>query len=127
MSHVILLPPAVHVLLYTARSPSMRTKSFDAASSRSKSEAVTTISLFSLKRRAVILHDSESLGKNLLELLFDLFVDRLGQRVDLLRNAFLVFERSIEVLQLRFQIGDLLLVLADMVGDGRFERCAART
>jgi len=28
---------------------------------------------------------------------------------------------------LRFQIGDLLLVLADMVGDGRFERGAART
>ena len=74
-----------------------------------------------------IFHDREGLGKNLLELLFDLFVDRLGQRVDLLRNAFLVFERSIEVLQLRFQIGDLLLVLADMVGDGRFERGAART
>ena len=89
--------------------------------------AVTTIVAVFLEAPRRILHDREGLGKNLFELLFDLFVDRLGQRVDLLRNAFLVFERSIEVLQLRFQIGDLLLVLADMVGDGRFERGAVRT
>src|SRR5574344_424913 len=64
MFHLIFAPPAVHSLWYIALSPSIVTKSFAgfAASSRSKSVAVTTVSSFSENLRAVSLMMLKAVG-----------------------------------------------------------------
>ena len=69
------------------------------------------------KSTSRILHDSESLGENLIENLLDLLVDTLYGLVDILRNLLLLIERDIQILQLRLLRYDMRLVLCDKVGN----------
>ncbi len=72
-----------------------------------------------------VLHDGESLRKNLVELLLDLLVDALGRLVDLLRDVLLLLERRCGELQLPLQFDDAGLVRRDEVGDALFQLLAA--
>ncbi len=64
MSHVIGVPAASQELFQMAFSPSIRTLSRFAAISRSRSFAVTVISLFSVKRRAVSFITAKASGSS---------------------------------------------------------------
>ncbi len=73
-----------------------------------------------------VFHDGEGLGQDLVELLLDAFVDALGGLVDLLGDALLLVERRLGQLEAGLQLDDAGLVFGDEVGDGLFQRLAAR-
>mgnify|MGYP007017366539 CR=1 FL=1 len=71
-----------------------------------------------------IFHDTERIGQDFVELLFDLLVDAFGDLVDLLRNLLFLFECGFGAFQLRFQSDDALLVGGDEIGDLLHQRLA---
>ena len=72
-----------------------------------------------------VFHDGERLGENLVEHLFDFFVDAFGGLVDLLRDLLLLFELRFGFFERGFQFDDAGFVRGDEVGDLFFQGLAA--
>ncbi len=74
-----------------------------------------------------VLHDGESLGQYLVQLLLDLLVNALGGGVYVFRNLLLVGERGAGQFEAGLLLDDVRLVVGDEVGDALHQLGAAGT